>query len=58
MMVRVPTGVNGLDPLIEGGFLRGDLILLAGGIGCGKTIFSTERPGFRELDEHIKNNKS
>ena len=42
MMVRVPTGVNGLDPLIEGGFLRGDLILLAGGIGCGKTIFSTE----------------
>jgi chemotaxis protein MotA len=23
-----------------------------------KTIFSTERPGFRGLDEHIKNNKS
>jgi len=23
-----------------------------------KTIFSTERPAFRELDEHIKNNKS
>jgi len=42
MMVRVPTGVYGLDPLVEGGFLRGDLILLAGGIGCGKTIFSTQ----------------
>ena len=23
-----------------------------------KAIFSTERPGFRELDEHIKNNKA
>jgi len=42
MMVRVPSGINGLDPLIEGGFLKGDLILLAGGTGCGKTIFSTQ----------------
>jgi KaiC/GvpD/RAD55 family RecA-like ATPase len=42
MMVRSPTGVSGLDPLIEGGFLKGDLVLLAGGMGCGKTIFSTQ----------------
>jgi circadian clock protein KaiC len=41
-MVRNPTGVSGLDPLIEGGFLKGDLVLLAGGMGCGKTIFSTQ----------------
>jgi circadian clock protein KaiC len=39
---RVPTGVQGLDSLIEGGFLRGDVILLAGGTGSGKTIFSTQ----------------
>jgi circadian clock protein KaiC len=39
---RVPTGIDGLDALIEGGFLRGDVILLAGGTGSGKTIFSTQ----------------
>ena len=39
---RVPTGIDGLDTLIEGGFLRGDVILLAGGTGSGKTIFSTQ----------------
>jgi len=39
---RVPTGIEGLDTLIEGGFLRGDVILVAGGTGSGKTIFSTQ----------------
>jgi len=39
---RVPTGIEGLDTLIEGGFLRGDIILVAGGPGSGKTIFSTQ----------------
>jgi len=39
---RAPTGIDGLDALIEGGFLRGDAILLAGGTGSGKTIFSTQ----------------
>ena len=39
---RVPTGIEGLDILIEGGFLRGDVILVAGGSGSGKTIFSTQ----------------
>lgn len=39
---RVPTGIDGLDSLIEGGFLRGDVILVAGGTGSGKTIFSTQ----------------
>jgi circadian clock protein KaiC len=39
---RVPTGIAGLDSLIEGGFLKGDVILLAGRTGSGKTIFSTQ----------------
>jgi circadian clock protein KaiC len=38
---RVPTGIPGLDPLIQGGLRQGDIILLIGGIGTGKTIFST-----------------
>jgi len=36
---RVPTGIKGFDPLIDGGFPRGSLILLAGNPGTGKTIF-------------------
>ena len=39
---RVPTGIDSLDPLIEGGFPRGSLVLLAGNPGTGKTIFSME----------------
>jgi circadian clock protein KaiC len=39
---RVPSGIDGLDSLIEGGFLRGDVILLAGRTGSGKTIFSVQ----------------
>ncbi len=40
--IRVPTRVNGLDPLIQGGLQPGDFILLVGGIGTGKTIFSSQ----------------
>lgn len=36
---RVKTGITGLDDLIEGGFPRGDTILIAGKAGTGKTIF-------------------
>lgn len=39
---RAKSGIPGLDGLIEGGFPRGDTLLLAGGTGCGKTIFSTQ----------------
>ena len=39
---RVSTGIDGLDALIEGGFPRGDVILVSGGSGSGKTIFSTQ----------------
>jgi len=41
-MRRIKTGIEGLDPLIEGGFLQGDTILLAGDTGSGKTIFSAQ----------------
>lgn len=38
---RVPSGVEGLDPLIQGGFPRGSLVLLAGNPGTGKTVFAS-----------------
>ena len=36
-MDRVRTGIEGLDQLLYGGFLRGDAILVAGAPGTGKT---------------------
>ncbi|MFH0714895.1 MAG: ATPase domain-containing protein [Candidatus Diapherotrites archaeon] len=41
-MERIPTGIPGLDSLIEGGFPQGRTMLLAGGTGTGKTIFSLQ----------------
>lgn len=38
-MNRVPTGVPGLDPLIEGGLPMGKSYLITGGPGSGKSIF-------------------
>jgi circadian clock protein KaiC len=38
---RITTGIAGLDELIEGGLIRGDIHMLAGGPGTGKTIFAT-----------------
>ncbi len=38
---RIPTGVDGLDALIEGGLIRGDMHLLAGAPGTGKTILAS-----------------
>jgi len=37
---RVPTGISGLDSLIQGGFPRSSLILLAGHPGSGKTVMA------------------
>lgn len=39
---RCPTGVEGLDDLINGGFPRGRTILLAGTCGTGKTTFAVQ----------------
>jgi len=50
---RVPTGVPGLDSLIQGGLIPGDFVLLVGGIGTGKTILSSEFAyvGAKELSQ-------
>ncbi len=39
---RISTGIPGLDDLVEGGFPEGNVILVSGGAGCGKTIFSSQ----------------
>jgi KaiC/GvpD/RAD55 family RecA-like ATPase len=39
---RVATGVEGLDSLIEGGFPRNSVILVAGNPGTGKTVLSAQ----------------
>lgn len=40
--VRVPTGINYFDDLIEGGFEKNSINLMVGGTGSGKTIFATQ----------------
>jgi circadian clock protein KaiC len=54
MSNRVPTGITGLDDLIEGGFPSGSLILLAGSPGTGKTIASAHfiYHGITKLNEN------
>jgi len=42
MMKRIKSGIDGLDPLIEGGFIEGSVNLVTGGTGTGKTIFSSQ----------------
>jgi len=39
---RVPSGISGLDKLIQGGFERNNSILLKGASGVGKTIFALQ----------------
>ncbi|MCJ7760816.1 hypothetical protein MUP59_06715 [Candidatus Bathyarchaeota archaeon] len=39
---RVPTGILGLDKMIECGIPKGRIIILVGGPGTGKTIFSMQ----------------
>ena len=39
---RIPTGIEGLDPLIGGGFLPGKLYIVLGGAGTGKTVFALQ----------------
>jgi circadian clock protein KaiC len=40
-VARIPTGIEGLDAIIEGGLIRGDMHLLAGAPGTGKTILAS-----------------
>jgi len=39
---RVPTGIPGLDPLIEGGLPKNSATLITGSTGTGKTIFGIQ----------------
>ena len=39
---RISTGIPGLDSLLEGGFKRNSINLIAGGAGCGKSIFAMQ----------------
>ena len=41
-LATVPTGVQGLDELISGGFPKGRVILVVGGPGAGKTILAAQ----------------
>ncbi len=52
-MARVPTGIPGLDELIQGGLLEKSTVLVSGGAGTGKTIFSMQffYKGAEEYDE-------
>jgi len=42
MIKRVPSGITGLDNLIQGGFPDGFCILVSGPPGAGKTIFTLQ----------------
>ncbi len=52
-MPRVKTGIPGLDELLNGGLLESSTVLVSGGAGTGKTIFSTQffYKGAEEYDE-------
>jgi len=39
---RIPTGIPGLDKLIEGGFVKGSTVLVSGAAGTGKSIFCAQ----------------
>lgn len=59
---RITSGIPGLDKLIDGGFVDGDVYLVTGGTGTGKTLFCCQflwegiqkgEPGiFFSLEEH------
>ncbi len=39
---KAPTGIRGLDQYLQGGFRRGEIYLIAGEAGMGKTIFALQ----------------
>jgi KaiC/GvpD/RAD55 family RecA-like ATPase len=49
---RIPSGIKGLDKLIEGGFVKGSVVLVTGKTGTGKTALAASF-----LYEGTKNNE-
>lgn len=41
-MTRVRSGIPGLDEMLNGGFMRGDAVIVAGGAGTGKTTLALQ----------------
>jgi circadian clock protein KaiC len=39
---RVPSGIKGLDEILQGGFIKGGLYIVEGAPGAGKTIFGNQ----------------
>src|SRR5436190_927736 len=39
---KIPTGIDGLDEITQGGFPKGRPILICGTAGCGKTLFAMQ----------------
>ncbi|MDY6778513.1 MAG: ATPase domain-containing protein [Candidatus Nanohaloarchaea archaeon] len=64
---RVPSGIPGLDNLLDGGIPKNHAVLVSGGYGCGKTIMCSqyiweglqngERCLFISLEEHVEDIK-
>jgi len=50
---RIGTGIDGLDELLSGGFPKGNITLVSGPPGTGKTIVC-----FQYIEEGIKNNEN
>ena len=50
----IPTGIEGLDEMISGGFPKGRVILILGGPGAGKTILASQflYKGIQEYNEN------
>ena len=42
VLARCATGIEGLDNLLEGGIPRGNMVLVSGSVGTGKTTLSLE----------------
>src|SRR5258705_9644812 len=41
-LAKVPTGIDGLDEITEGGFPKGRPTLICGSAGCGKTLMGIQ----------------
>ena len=41
-MVRIPSGIAGLDKILDGGFMRGGIYIIQGNPGAGKTILTNQ----------------